>query len=200
MSPTIRRSDLLYVSSYDGAKVRPGDVAVFKSTGLPLPTVHRVLSQDDLGIITRGDNNDSSDPDHLSPSDVIGRVVYLQRGSKLKRVRGGLPGSVIGRVMRLRRLLDYRLSRIGHPAYEWLAQHKIFQRWPSCSIRTKVVCFTRDEAQELQLLWGTRIIGWFAPELGTWVIKRPFRLFIDQSLLPVANTNDKETDQVSSLI
>ncbi len=190
MSPTIRRSDVLYISSYRSREVQPGDVVVFKIAGHPLPTVHRVLSQDDFGIITVGDNNDKADPDYLNPSDIIGKVLYLQRGTKLKRVRGGWSGSFVGRVMRLRRSLDYRLSRIGHPAYEWLIRNKVFQRWPFGSIRTRVVCFMTNESQELQLLWRGRIIGWFAPELGTWVIKRPFRLFIDQSLLPAPDYKD----------
>lgn len=185
MTPTIGRSDFLYVSSCDGRKVRPGDVVVFKSAGQSLPTVHRVLSQDAFGIKTVGDNNDRVDPECLDPGDIIGRVDYLRRGPKLKRVRGGRLGSLMGRVMRLRRLLDCGLSRIGHPTYEWLIRYKIFQRWPFGPIRTKVVCFTRCDAQELRLLWGTRLVGWFAPESGTWVIKRPYRLFIDQSSLPV---------------
>jgi hypothetical protein len=187
MSPTIRRSDLLYVSPYGSDRVRPGDIVVFKSSGQAMATVHRALSVTAFGVRTVGDNNDSPDPDHLNPSDIVGRVVWSQRRSKLRRVRGGRLGSIIGRLMRLRRLLDRRLSRMGHPIYEWLVRHRIFRRWAFCSIRTRVVCFTTDGAQELQLLWGNRLIGWFAPESGTWVIHRPFRLFVDESSLPVSN-------------
>ena len=194
MKPTIKRSEVLHVQPYGARKVRPGDVVVFKPAGQPRPTVHRVLSQDAFGIRTMGDNNDKVDADYLNSNDVIGRVVYLERGSRLKRVRGGWSGSFIGRVMRLRRLLDCRISRIGQPIYEWLIRHNIFKKWLFCSIRTKVVCFTRDEAQELQLLWRGRVIGWFAPDVDNWVIRRPFRLFIDQSLLPVPD--NKETDRL----
>jgi signal peptidase I len=197
MTPTIRRSDVLRISSYDGKRVRPGDVVVFKSTGQTVLTVHRVLSRDATGIKTAGDNNDEVDPEYLKPGDIIGRVDYLQRGFKLKRVHRGWSGSLIGRVMRLRRLLDYRLSRIGRPAYEWLIRHKVFIKWPFGSIRIKVVSFTRNGAQELQLLWGTRVIGWFAPEFGTWRIKRPFRLFIDESSLPFARTEKTSHSDMS---
>jgi len=199
MSPTIRRSDILHVLPCNGAKINVGDVVVFKSAGRPLPTVHRALSQVDFGIITMGDNNDRADPDCLNPSDIIGRVVYLQRGSKLKRVRGGWSGSLIGRVMRVRRLLDHRISRIAFPLYDLLARYRIFIRWPFCSMRTKVVSFARNGADDLQLLWRGRVIGWFVPELGAWMIKRPFRLFIDQSLLPVASPNNGETRQAPAV-
>ena len=187
MSPTIRRSDLLCVSPYNSDRVRPGDIVVFKSSGQVMATAHRALSVTAFGVRTMGDNNDSPDLDYVNPSEIIGKVVWVQRRSKLRRVRGGRLGLMIGRLMRLRRLLDRRLSRIGHPIYEWLVRHKIFIRWAFCSIRTKVICFTTDGAQELQLLWGNRLIGWFAPESGTWLIKRPFRLFVDESSLPVSN-------------
>ena len=185
MSPTIRRSDTLYVLPYNETKVHIGDVVVFKSIGQPILTVHRVLRLDGFDITTMGDNNDSADPHFLNSSDIIGKVVYLERRSKLKPVHGGWSGSLVGRLMRLRRLLDYHVSRIGHPLYEFLVQHKIFVRWPFCSMRTKVVSFTRTGTDGLQLLWRGRIIGWFVPEAGTWTIRRPFRLFVDQSTLPV---------------
>jgi len=185
MSPTIRRSDTLYVLPYNETKVQIGDVVIFKFVGQPVPTVHRVLRLDGFGITTMGDNNDSADPHFLNSSDIIGKVVYLGRRSKLKPVHGGWPGSLVGRLMRLRRLLDCHVSRIGHPLYEFLVRHKIFVRWPFCSMRTKVVSFTRNGTNDLQLLWRGRVIGWFVPEVGTWTIKRPFRLFVDQSTLPV---------------
>jgi len=198
MSPTIKRSDVLYVSSYRGHKVRPGDVVVFKSAGQPQPVVHRVLSHDDFGIRTIGDNNDKVDADYLNPSGVIGKVVFLQRGSRLKRVHGGLLGSLVGRVIRIRHLLDYRLSRIAHPAYEWLIRYRIPIRWRVCSIRAKVVCYSGNATENMQLHWRGRIIGWFIPETGTWVIKRPFRLFVDTSVLPVANRDSNELEGISS--
>jgi signal peptidase I len=185
MSPTIRRSDTLYVLPYNDTRVHIGDVVVFKSISQPIPTVHRVLRLDAFGITTMGDNNDSVDPHFLNSSDIIGKVVYLERRSKLKPVHGGWSGSLVGRLMRLRRLLDYHASRIGHPLYELLARHKVFVCWPFCSMRTKVVSFTRNGTNDLQLLWRGRVIGWFVPEVGTWTIKRPFRLFVDQSTLPV---------------
>ncbi|MGO9116668.1 MAG: signal peptidase I [Desulfomonilaceae bacterium] len=185
MSPIIRRSDTLYVLPYNETKVHIGDVVVFKSIRQPMLTVHRVLRLDRFGIATIGDNNDSADPHLLNSSDIIGKVVYLGRRSKLKPVHGGWSGSLVGRLMRLRRLLDYHMSRIAHPLYELLVRHKIFVRWPFCSMRTKVVSFTRNGTNDLQLLWRGRVIGWFVPEVGAWIIKRPFRLFVDQSILPV---------------
>jgi hypothetical protein len=199
MSPTVRKFDVLYVSSYRGNKVRSGDVVVFKSAGQPLPVVHRVLSQDAFGIRTIGDNNETVDEGYLNLNHIVGRVVYLKRGSKLKRVHGGWLGSLVGRIMRLRRLLDYRISRIAHPLYDLLVRYKIFMRWP-CSIRTKVVSFAGNGAEDLQLLWRGRVIGWFEPDMDNWVIRRPFRLIVDQSLLPGANPNNKGTDKVPPVI
>ncbi len=185
MSPTVKRSDVLYVLPYNRTKIQIGDVVVFKRTGQTMPTVHRVLRLTGSGITTMGDNNDNADPHFLKSTEIIGKVVCLERRSQFRQVHGGWLGSLVGRLMRLRRLLDYRVSRIAHPSYNLLAKHKVFMRWPFSSMRTKVVCFNREGSNDLQLLWRGRVIGWFSPELGTWIIKRPFRLFVDQSMLPV---------------
>ena len=185
MGPIIKRSDILYVLPYNKTKIQIGDIVVFKYSGQTMPTVHRVLRSNGSGITTMGDNNNSADPHSLKSTDIIGKVVSLERRSKLKRVHGGWLGSLVGRSMRLRRLLDWHVSRFAHPLYELLVRHKIFFRWQFCTMRTNVVSFTRDGMNDLQLLWRGRVIGWFSPEAGAWIIKRPFRLFVDQSALPV---------------
>ncbi len=199
MEPTIRNSDLLNVSHCPFERIRSGDVVVFNSVGQSHLTVHRVLSKNIFGIRTMGDNNDNADPGFLNASCFLGKVLTLQRGSKRKRVHGGSLGSAIGRIMRIRHLLDYKLSRIFRPLYQFLARHRFFIGCPFCRFALKVVSFERNGSENLQLLWGRRLIGWFVPERGAWAIRRPFRLFVDESLLPLGIPPHRSTDHSSNV-
>lgn len=184
MAPTIHEGNILFVSPYEGRRIRCGDVVVYRSVGRSLPIVHRVLYQDAHGIRTVGDNNDRADWDFLEPRHIAGQVVYAQMDTKLRRVHGGSLGYLIGGAMRLRRMVYRRLCNVLHPAYDWLARSGIFSGRCGFRMRTRVVCFRRNGENELTLFWGTTPIGWFVSEYGAWAFKPPFRLFFDESSLP----------------
>jgi signal peptidase I len=184
MAPTINEGNVLFVRPYEGRSIRCGDVVVFRSISRTLPVVHRVLNQGARGIRTMGDNNDRVDSDLLDPGDIAGQVVYAQRANRLRRVHGGNLGWLIGGAMRLRRIVHRRLCNAFHPMYDWLARSGIFRPRSGFRIRTRVVCFRRNEENQFMLLWGTTPIGRFVPEFGAWALKPPFRLFVDELSLP----------------
>ena len=184
MSPTLKLTDVLFVKPCGGGTIRCGDVVVFNRPGRSLPVVHRVVRQDVLGMRTRGDNNDSLDPDYLEECDITGLVLYRLRETGLDRVHGGRLGTLIGAMIRFRRDLEKRFSYIFRPVYHWLASSGILRRWPFHPLGTKVICFEKNGAHELRLLCGRRLMGEFVPELHAWRIDRPFRLFVDESSLP----------------
>src|SRR5208337_3323662 len=144
MSPTLKFADLLVVKPYNSETIRCGDVIVFNVPGQSLPVVHRVVRHEALGMRTRGDNNDSLDPDYLKPCDIIGQVLYRQKGTRLDRVHGGRLGTFTGAVLRLRRALDKRFSDILRPAYLRLANSGIFRRWPFHPMETRVIYFEKN--------------------------------------------------------
>jgi signal peptidase len=72
MSPTIRRHALVYVNTR--RKYEVGSIVALKSAGYPL--LHRV---DEIGedyIVTKGDANDTVDPEPFPHTDVIGVMVF----------------------------------------------------------------------------------------------------------------------------
>ena len=188
MRPTLKAGDVLLVRPYCGQRPLRGDVVVFRTPERKSPVVHRVLYSDEQGIKTIGDNNDSADPAYLQPGDIIGRVVCASGAGGIRRLRGGRIGALTGRLMRLRRALDMRLSEALHPLYGWLAYSGIFRRWPLHPMRTRVVTFTKNEEREFQLVWGARSIGRFLPEIGAWAVRRPFKLFIDPKSLSLPDS------------
>lgn len=187
MNPTLKTPDLLFVAPYQGQKIRSGDVIVFTPPQHRHKVVHRVISNGNRGIKTRGDNNPHLDSWVLSPEHVIGQVVYIQRGHKRQRIFGGMMGRVYAAAGKMFFRIDERISGILYPAYNWLARVGIFHRWLSIRIKTQVLCFSRPAGKEYLLVLGRHVIGQRPPQRNQWLIRRPFRLFIDEASLPHSN-------------
>jgi hypothetical protein len=189
MLPTLRAGDALWVVSYDGTRIRRGDVVVFCPPLGAEPevgphVVHRVVAVEAPGVRTRGDNNRGPDPWVLRVDDILGRVVAVRRGSRWVRVQGGLWGAAWARALAVLRALDRAASHALHPAYHRLAQAGVFSTLlPDC-LRPRVLSFERPGGAEKLLVLGRRVIGRRPPAVGQWQIQRPFRLFVDESSLP----------------
>jgi len=184
MNPTLKSGDLLQVIPYDGKKVRRGDVIVFHSPENSRKITHRVISIDSKGIKTKGDNNKRIDPWVLSHDNIIGRVIYVQRGRGCRRVYWGPIGQLFVAIVKAIRLIDSVISYLLRPVYQQLARAGIFRRWLHGLLDIRVISFNRQEGTELQLLMGQQVIGRLPPGRSRWQIRRPFRLFVDEESLP----------------
>ncbi|MBN1510513.1 MAG: S24/S26 family peptidase [Phycisphaerae bacterium] len=84
MQPFVRDGDTLTVEPVTTAAPRPGDIVFLKSaTGNIL--VHRVVRRAADRVITRGDGSLLTD-EPVPMSQVIGRVVVIQRGERTIQV------------------------------------------------------------------------------------------------------------------
>jgi signal peptidase len=184
MNPTLRSGDGLRIKPYDGKEIRCGDVIVFIPLGDGRKITHRVISVDSQGTRTKGDNNTQVDPFVLSPDNIIGRVVYAQRGNKRRKVFGGPTGQLFSVAVRALKMFDSRISYLLRPPYNWIVRTGVFSRFMHRLIKPKVISLIRPEGTELQLLIGERVIGRLLPGKSRWQIKRPFRLFVDEQSLP----------------
>jgi len=184
MNPTLKSGDGLQVIPYDGKKIRLGDVVVFISPGDNRKIAHRVVSVNSQEIKTRGDNNNQVDSFVLSPDNIIGCVVYAQRGNKRRKVFGGPTGQLFAIAVRALKMFDSRISYLLRPPYNWMARTGVFSRLMHRLIKPKVIPLIRPKGTELQLLIGERVIGRLLPGKSRWHIKPPFRLFVDETTLP----------------
>jgi hypothetical protein len=184
MNPTLKSGDGINVIPYGKRKIRIGDVIVFPSPKGYHNVVHRVISVDSQGIRTRGDNNSNIDPWTLSHDGIIGHVFWVQRGNRRRSIHGGLRGVLYSLGIRVTRMIDSKISPLLHPPYHWLARTGAFRPWLSARMQTRVLSFDRSTGTELQLVMGQRVIGRLLPGRSQWVIRRPFRLFVDEAALP----------------
>jgi signal peptidase I len=187
MFPTLKKGDILRVVPYKDRDISVGDVLVFNSPYGRTPIVHRVVILSHAGVRTKGDNSLAIDDFILQPHEIIGSVVSIQRGKKRVAISGGFRGRIYSMAIGTGKCVDAVLATILRPAYRWFAQTGIFRKLFSRWIHPRVSCFKRGSGVEMQLHLGWRIIGRRFPGQKRWLIRRPFRLFIDESTLPSAD-------------
>jgi hypothetical protein len=183
MTPGFQPGDLMKVDSCDEAKIRRGDVIVFKPPGEDRLVVHRVVETGRGGIRTRGDGNSLEDPWVLKQEEIRGRVVSFERNGRKHAVRRGIAGRLHAAAIRGVQRLDRCLSNVLHPFYRWLSQKSAFRRLLPVSMIPRIVTFERPEGTDMQILMGRQVIGRRVAGAG-WMIKRPYRLFVDERSLP----------------
>ena len=187
MNPTLRNADLLEVVPYDDRKIRRGDVITFTQLKGEFSVTHRIISVDTRGVRTLGDNNSIADAGYIQPKDIIGCVVYARRNKRRICIYGGTVGQIYAIVIRLIRRIKIRLRIVLillRPIYLYLCRSKALRKCISAKTDLRIFSFSRPNGIELQLFWGSRIIGRLAPGASQWHIKVPFRLFVDVDSLP----------------
>jgi signal peptidase len=187
MSPTLKTGDSLKILPYRNRAINVGDVIVFPSPYDDSLIVHRVVSVDKQGIQTKGDNSRFRDNVVLQLSAIIGQVVSVQRNGRKISISGGFPGQMYALALWAAKCADHALITVIRRFYIWLAEQGIFRKvFPNLS-RLQIYCFKTREGMELKLRLGRRVVGRRLPGHDRWYIRRPFRLFIDESSLPKPN-------------
>jgi signal peptidase I len=184
MNPLLVNGDGLHIVPYSGRAIRPGDVIVFIQPGGETKIVHRVVSVDAKGIKTRGDNATTVDPWTLTPDHILGRVTYIQRKNRRRIILGGFIGRMKAYSFRCARLVNAVVSFLLHPVYHRLSRSTLLRKTLHGILKPRVLFFRRPDGMELQLVVGHRLIGRRLPGKENWEIKRPFRLCVDEALLP----------------
>jgi signal peptidase I len=188
MNPTLCDRDLLEVVPYRSSGVRRGDVVVFQQPVTGRLIVHRVVGVTPRGLRTKGDKNRQVDPWQTTPESVQGRVAYAWRGTRRRTIHGGKCGQAEAAALRARcaagRLLLHPLRRAYRAvARSDVARRALFGRWQQ-RLQPKIVYFKGDGRYPMSLRLGRRTIGRFDGWTGTWLIRAPYRLFIDELRLP----------------
>jgi signal peptidase len=197
MFPILKAGDSLKVLPYRNSRIRIGDVIVFKSPINGLLVVHRAVSVDKEGVVTKGDNARFKDNMVLQANEIIGKVVSVRRGEKKIKISGRFLGRVYGLVLGTGKYIRVFLSDLLRPAYRCLGQTGILRNLFSRFFHTKVSGFKCKNGLDIQLLWGRRVIGRRSPGSLQWHIRPPFRLFIDERSLP--GTDPKELGSIEHL-
>lgn len=182
MTPTLQALDLLEVVPYGDKPIRVGDVVVLRSPEGKL-VAHRVVSVGANGIRTRGDGRPDEDAWNLVPVNVDGRVVAAWRGQERRPIHGGLAGLLLARIRAWRLALDRRASVLLRPLYRAIARRGARRLLPA-RWRPRVVVFGNGQHARWQVLISKNVVGHYDALSREWRIRRPFRLVVDDDVLP----------------
>lgn len=183
MNPTFKAGDQLWIEPYVTRKVAVGDVIVFRPEGEEHFVTHRVIGVDDQVLVTKGDNNFRVDSYRIRSGDITGCVVSVRRKENTLKVRNGLEGICYAHVRWTIKSFNHSVSRVLHPLYRTLAESGVFRISFLQLPKPTIIRFIKPDGVELQLFFGRYFIGRRRPGAKEWQIKRPFRLFIDTTLL-----------------
>jgi hypothetical protein len=184
MRPLFRPGDRIRFVPCCIENLRQGDVIIFIPPGQQERVIHRVVSTGPDGIRTKGDANPYRDVWDLRQEDIVGRAVSVARAGSVIPVVGGIAGRLLSAFIRALRKSDHLASHVLHPCYSGLARSGLFRALLPPALRPRVIEFERDGAREMQLVLGRRIIGRRPAGTGAWMIRRPFRIFVDEQALP----------------
>ncbi len=183
MNPTLTAQDLLEIKPYQDQKPKTGDIILFKPPVINHHVVHRIVSINKNGIRTKGDNNCYADEELLQKETICGRVIAVHRKNLRHKIANGSLGRVVGRYCQLKRFAIIQAIKFLRPVYLSLCSGGPFHRLIPVRIQPRVASFKSDTNACHKLLLGNRIIGCFDELHLQWRIKRPYRIFIDESTL-----------------
>jgi len=183
MNPIFKAGDLLNVVPYRKRTIRVGDIVVFYDAREDRKVVHRVVHIDACGARTRGDNSLKVDDCLVTGDMIIGRVDSIERSRRQIPVRNGRLGSLDARLLHAAKHINMAVSRRLRPLYHGLARSGVLRRPLAPFVKPRVVCYRRPTGTELQLLLGRWVIGRRLAGQDRWLIRRPFRLIVDETLL-----------------
>lgn len=185
MWPTLSAPDLLEIVPCGPGSAKPGDVILFIPPNEKTHVVHRIVRIGEKGIITKGDCSEREDPWLLPPECVLGRVTHACRGTRRRKIAGGVLGIATGRAALFCRTIRPFLG----PMYWYLAEKGIFRR--ILTLRPRIVSVKSQTCGLFYLTFGKRVIGRLDPATGAWVLNKPFHLFVDRNALPQHNDFEK---------
>jgi hypothetical protein len=188
MWPTLRNMEHAAIRPYGDRRIRPGDVVLIRPPGVDHTVTHRVKRITSFGITTKGDNCENEDRWVIPAGDVLGRLTWVARHGRKRRVRGGILGRLWSAGVQILPYVDTVAASLFPQDRPRQDYHKFITALCTRMLHIKVITFQREEGPELLLLWGRRVIGRLDPGKTRWAIRRPFRLFVDESLLPGHDT------------
>jgi hypothetical protein len=179
MNPTFIFSDALCIVPRDGVRLSRGDVVVFHSPVSGQKVVHRIVSRDAGGFMTRGDGNRCIDAWRVRPDQVMGRVSYIERGPKRIKVYGGHIGMLYSGFVRVRRCFARMASNVLGPLYRKISKISYLGELAFVKKSLRYSVFERPYGKEFHVSIRQFLIARGAPDKDRWQIKRPFRILID---------------------
>lgn len=186
MHPTLDAQDLLAIVPYAGRR-RPelGDVILCNAPIAHGYVVHRIVARTRAGYKTRGDNCARTDSWLLPEAMIIGRVVAACRQTGQRPIHGGSVGRLRAMLCQLRRQARPALAGLLRPLTRSLCHLSPLPR------DLRIYSFANRGRTDYRIMTGRKTVGVYDPAAHRWRLTLPYRLFMDETALPLpAHSHD----------
>jgi len=184
MNPTLTKQDLLEIAPYQEKPLKVGDVVLFQTSNSYKYVIHRIVNITHDGYKTKGDNSDLNDPWTLPKKHIYGRIIAAHQGDKCRKIAGGFFGRLTCMSCLMRRKTNGIIVKLLGPIYRPFCTDGFLHWLIPVRLTPQVATFQSNTNTSHTLLLGKRIIGSYDESLLQWQIRRPYRLFVDESSLP----------------
>ncbi|MDX1776134.1 MAG: S26 family signal peptidase [Desulfobulbales bacterium] len=185
MNPTLSKQDILEIKPYGTEDPKVGDVVLLKPPQQDNYIVHRIIGKCGVHFQTKGDGNGSIDSWTLKKDNIYGRIIAAHRGTGQRKITHGLRGSMTWRYCHLRRLALHVIIFFLRPVYRSFCPGGLWGRLNPVRLSPRGVTFQSGTHVSHKLLLGRKVIGFYDDNHLRWRIKRPYRILVDESSLPV---------------
>jgi signal peptidase I len=122
MAPFILDGDLIRVAPLSSAKLKPGHIVAYLNPGNSQLVVHRIVSVQPNAYLIRGDNQSDQDCQLISPENILGCVMQIERAGRNIRLGLGPESALIAKLSRKGLLQPYlaRLKPFMRPLHKVL--------------------------------------------------------------------------------
>lgn len=184
MNPILQNFDILEIEPYKNRQICTGDIICFQipdKSEIPVKIIHRIIKINSKGIYTRGDNSKNIDPWILSSHNIHARVTGLSRSGRHITIAGGKNGIRAGFTARQYCAVTRIFSKFLSASYHYLAETDIFTRLLPAHMRPCIITYQK---KHVHIMIGKTMAGRYDDTLKRWIIKKPFRLFVNEKSLP----------------
>ena len=189
MHPTLRPGDGIELYTYKTtSEIKVGDVIVYPHPNGTTDVVHRVIRIMPDGVITRGDNNNRTDPQRIRFDDIIGKVIAAKRRTRRLVIRGGRAGYLTHKLMLFRKYVSPRALLPFRLVSNLTAASGLFHIFHS-ALDLRIIHIEKNRKSVRILVSGNRPIGRQIAGSAEWRIRFPYKLFVDKRRLEKAATN-----------
>ena len=177
MRGSLRMADIVHTDDALFHSIHPGDVIVYKNpSSHKQKIIHRVQSISPDGLITQGDNCYTPDSIPITEQEFIGRVTFVERQRKLKRITGNHAGLLRAKTLRTAKYLRAFLSPVSHPLYTYTGKGvTALLRWHPKIHRIQI---NTPSGRSIKYIHHEKTVARWDPNTGEWHCKKPFDLIL----------------------
>lgn len=182
MRPLLKTGDIILIQPIEPKKLKAGDIITYSNHQKKVVISHRLIKINKNQFITAGDNNPKIDDKNPSAQDILGKVYFVNRDHKIKKIYGGWPCLVFFNFFFLRNRLLKIIQIISHPIYFFLASINLFKCQTIFQKDIQIVHYQK-RTKRFTLFFKRRLIGHYDASRNQWTLKRPYRLIISETYL-----------------